>query len=81
MDDNAENIDPKKVFDKARELIGEMEKNNGCNGLLLTYDPDAEKFQFLAIHSDTEEVLALLLSGMGVVRESIRDTNPDRTLN
>ena len=81
MGDEAENVDPEKIFTKARELLAEMEKGEGCNGLLLTYDPEAEKFQFLAIHADAEEVMALLLSGMGVVREAIKNTSPDRTLN
>jgi hypothetical protein len=81
MDDKDEYLEPEKIYTKARELLSEMEKSKGCNGLLLTYDPEAEKFQFLAIHADAEEVMALLLSGMGVMRETIRDTNPNRTLN
>lgn len=81
MDDKDEHIEPDKIYIKAREIISEMEKSKGCNGLLMTYDPEAEKFQFLAIHADAEEVMALLLSGMGVMRETIRDTNPNRTLN
>lgn len=81
MDDKDEHIEPEKIFTKARELLDEMEKGKGCNGLLMTYDPEAEKFQFLAIHADAEEVMALLLSGMGVVRETIKDTSPDRILN
>ena len=63
MDDKDEHIEPEKIFNKARELLAEMEKGKGCNGLLMTYDPEAEKFQFLAIHADAEEVMALLLSG------------------
>jgi len=81
MEDKDENIEPEIIFTKARELLSEMEKSEGCNGLLLTYDPEAEKFQFLAIHADAEEVMALLLSGMGVMRQTIKDTNPNRTLN
>ena len=81
MDDKDEYLEPEKIYTKARELLSEMEKSKGCNGLLMTYDPEAEKFQFLAIHADAEEVMALLLSGMGVMRETIRDTNPNRTLN
>lgn len=81
MDDKDEYLEPEKIFTKARELLAEMEKSKGCNGLLMTYDPEAEKFQFLAIHADAEEVMALLLSGMGVVRETIKDTSPDRILN
>jgi len=81
MEDKDENIEPERIFTKARELLSEMEKSEGCNGLLLTYDPEAEKFQFLAIHADAEEVMALLLSGMGVMRQTIKDTNPNRTLN
>ena len=81
MDDKDEHIEPEKIFTKARELLAEMEKGKGCNGLLMTYDPEAEKFKFLAIHADAEEVMALLLSGMGVMRQTIKDTNPNRTLN
>jgi hypothetical protein len=81
MDNTAENIDPKKIYDRARELIAYMESREKCNGLLLTYDPDEEKFQFLAMHADLDEVLALLLSGMGVVRETVKDTDGGRTLN
>ena len=81
MDDTDENVEPEKIFTKARELLSEMEKGKGCNGLLMTYDPEAEKFQFLAIHADAEEVMALLLSGMGVMRETIKNTSPDRILN
>ena len=81
MEDKDENIEPERIFAKARELLSEMEKSEGCNGLLLTYDPEAEKFQFLAIHADAEEVMALLLSCMGVMRQTIKDTNPNRTLN
>lgn len=81
MDDIEQNIEPKKIFDKAREVIADMEKGKDCNGILLTYDPDAETFQFLAINADPQEVLALLLSGMGVVREDLKNINPDRTLN
>ena len=81
MDDKDEYLEPEKIFTKARELLAEMERSKGCNGLLMTYDPEAEKFQFLAIHADAEEVMVLLLGGMGVVRETIKDTSPDRILN
>lgn len=79
--EEVENIEPQKIFARAIELITELEHSKNGNGLLLTYDPDAEKFQFLAMHADTEEVYALLLSGMGVVRDAIKDVSNDRTLN
>lgn len=81
MDDIEEHIPETKIFDRAREIIADMEKANNCNGIILTYDPDAEKFQFLAMNADPEEVLALLLSGMGVVRNELLNVSPDRTIN
>ena len=81
MDDKDEYLEPDKIYVKAREIISEMEKSKGCNGLLLTYDPEAERFQFLALHADAEEALALLLSGMGVIQQTIKDTNPNRTIH
>lgn len=79
--EQAENVEPKKIYERAREIIKYMEDRKGCNGLLLTYDPEAEKFQFLAMHADTDEVFALLLSGMSVLRDLAKDTAEERTLN
>lgn len=79
--EHAENVEPQKIYERARDIIKYMEDRKGCNGLLLTYDPEAEKFQFLAMHADPDEIFALLLSGMGVLKDLAKDTNKERTLN
>ena len=79
--DTAESVDPKQIYDRAREIIKYMEEHKGSNGLLLTYDPEAEKFQFLAMHADPDEVFGLLLSGMGVLKDLAKDTDKERVLN
>jgi hypothetical protein len=81
QEDTAEHVDPKKIYDRAREIIKEIEVKPGCNALLLTYDPNAEKFQFLAMHADADEVFALLLSGMGVLKDAADAARQERTLN
>jgi len=81
QEDTAERVDPAKIYDRARELLNELEAKPGCNALLLTYDPNAEKFQFLAMHADADEVYALLLSGLGVLKDAAEATRVERTLN
>jgi hypothetical protein len=79
--EGAENIDPQKVFGRAIDIITALEHSKNGNGLLITYDPDAEKFQFLAMHADPEEIRALLLSAMGILKDIVEDTDEGRVLN
>lgn len=81
MDEGAQNISPEEVYKKARELLAELEKQERSNGLLIAYNPDTEKFQFLSLNADVEEIFALLLGGMGMIKKTIVDMQSDRTLN
>lgn len=79
--EHAESVDPKKIYDRAREVLKAAEESKGSNSLLLSYNPDTERFQFLAIHADPEEVYALLLSGMSALKDIVKDIDIERTLN
>ena len=76
-----------QAFEKAQELIKEIRDNNDDDGktkshaLLLVYDPEREAFQMVAINSDADEVVALVLSCLATVRQSLKDVSEDRTLN
>ena len=82
MEDNEVVLTQEQAFNKAHDILDVIQKvNTSSHALLLAYDPDKEAFQMVAINSDTEEVLALILSGLATVRTSIKDLMTDRTIN
>lgn len=76
-----------QAFIKAHDLLSGMQTNNTddgktkSHGLLLVYDPEREAFQMVAINADAEEVTALVLSCLATIRQTLKDTSEDRTLN
>jgi len=69
------------TFDKARDMITEMQASETCRGIMLTYDPENQRFQFIVMQADSDEVFELLINGMQALKSIMEDTSDDRTLN
>ena len=82
MEDTEVVLTKDEAFNKAHAILKVMQETEKENhALILMYNPEKEAFQMVAINSDTEEVLALILSGLATVRTSIKDLMSDRTIN
>lgn len=87
MDEQEQILTQDQAFIKAHDILSAMKDSSADDGktkshaVLLAYDPEREAFQMVAINSDLDEVMALVLSCLATVRESIKNTSEDRTLN
>ena len=77
----AECLGMEKTFDRAKEMIEEIKGSETCRGVMLTYDPEKNRFQFIVLQAEHEEVFELLINGMQALKAIMEDTSDDRTLN
>jgi hypothetical protein len=81
VEESSECLSGPSTFDKAREMVGEVQASETCRAIMLTYDPEKQKFQFIVMQADHEEVFELLINGMQALKSVMQDTSSDRTLN
>jgi hypothetical protein len=81
VQEQAEGMSALDTFNKAQEMLDNIQATKSCRGIMVTYDPNTEKFQFIVMQADPEEVFQLLISGMEALKSVVDDTSDDRILN